>query len=116
LILFRANRGDAQQLQSILRLYEECSGQLINKDKSAATIRKQEVMQELRITKETMNERYLGLPVHVGRSRSLVFAYLKDRIWKRIQGWKEKLLSRAGKEVLIKAVAQAIPTFCHGVL
>jgi len=116
LILFRANRGDAQQLQSILRLYEECSGQLINKDKSAAMIRKQEVMQELRITKETMNERYLGLPVHVGRSRSFVFAYLKDRIWKRIQGWKEKLLSRAGKEVLIKAVAQAIPTFCHGVL
>jgi len=116
LILFRANRGDAQQLQSILRLYEECSGQLINKDKSAAMIRKQEVMQELRITKETMNERYLGLLVHVGRSRSSVFAYLKDRIWKRIQGWKEKLLSRAGKEVLIKAVAQAIPAFCHGVL
>ena len=87
---------------------------MINKDKSAAMIRKQEVMQELRITKETMNERYLGLPVHVGRSRSLVFAYLKDRIWKRIQGWKEKLLSRAGKEVLIKAVAQAIPTFAMG--
>jgi len=73
---------------------------MINKDKSAAMIssntddcRKQEVMQELRITKESMNERYLGLPVHVGRSRSSVFAYLKDRIWKRIQGWKEKLLS-----------------------
>jgi len=100
MILFCANRGDAQQLQSILRLYEECSGQMINKDKSAAMIssntddcRKQEVMQELRITKESMNERYLGLPVHVGRSRSSVFAYLKDRIWKRIQGWKEKLLS-----------------------
>jgi hypothetical protein len=40
-----------------------------------------------------------------------MFTYLKDRIWKRIQGWKEKLLSRAGKDTLIKAVAQAIPSY-----
>jgi len=40
--------------------------------------------------------------------------YLKDRIWQRIQGWKEKLLSRAGKEILIKAMAQAISTFAMG--
>jgi hypothetical protein len=39
---------------------------------------------------------------------------LKERIWQRVQGWKEKLLSCAGKEVLIKAVAQAILTFTMG--
>lgn len=32
-------------------------------------------------------------------------------MWKRIQGWIERLLSRAAKDVLIKACAQAIPTF-----
>jgi hypothetical protein len=72
-----------------------------------------EVMQKLEIS-ETMNERYLGLPVHVGKSKSSVFAYLKDRVWQRIRRWKEKLLLRAGKEVLIKVVAQAIPTFAMG--
>ena len=35
LILFRANRDDALQLQRILDVYEECSGQTINRDKSA---------------------------------------------------------------------------------
>jgi hypothetical protein len=32
-------------------------------------------------------------------------------VWKRIQGWKEKLLSKAGKEILIKTVVQAIPSY-----
>lgn len=40
-----------------------------------------------------------------------MFSYLKDRVWKRIQGWKEKLLSSTDKDTLIKAAAQAIPTF-----
>ena len=71
-------------------------------------------MEALSIRSETMNERYLGLPVFIGRSRSNVFSYLKDRIWQRIQGWKERLLSRAGKEILIKVVAQAIPVFAMG--
>jgi len=35
-------------------------------------------------------------------------------VCQRIQGWKEKMLSKAGKEILIKAVAQAIPIFAMG--
>lgn len=36
---------------------------------------------------------------------------LKERIWSRINGWKEKFLFSAGKEILLKAVIQAIPTY-----
>ena len=32
-------------------------------------------------------------------------------MWKKFQGWKEKLMSQAGREVLIKAVIQAIPIY-----
>lgn len=49
--------------------------------------------------------------MYMGRSKKKTFNYLKERVWKKIQGWKEKLLSRAGKDILIKAVAQAIPAF-----
>ena len=40
-----------------------------------------------------------------------MFEYIKKKVWSRIQGWQEKLLSKAGKEILIKAVAQSIPTY-----
>lgn len=54
---------------------------------------------------------YLGMPSHVGRDKASVFKMLKDRIWDKLNGWTSKLLSKAGKEVLIKAVAQAIPNY-----
>lgn len=105
LILIRAKGEDASQLRNILELYEQCSGQMINKSKSAilfstntADGKRSEVKSILEVEKETMSERYLGLPIHVGSSRSKVFAYLKDRVWKRIQGWKEKFLSWAAKK------------------
>jgi hypothetical protein len=94
---------------------------MINRDKPAIMFSpntgeydRAQVMQTLNIQKQTMNDRYLGMPVHVGQCISKVFTYLKERIWVRIQGWKEKMLSWTGKEVLIKAVAQAIPTFVMG--
>ena len=59
----------------------------------------------LGIKKVDKFESYLGLPTLVGRSKYQTFAYLKDRVWKKIQGWKGQLLLRAGKEVLIKAIA-----------
>lgn len=31
--------------------------------------------------------------------------------WKKLKGWKEKLFFRANREVLIKVVIQAIPTY-----
>jgi hypothetical protein len=39
----------------------------------------------------------------------------KGKIWGRINGWKEKFLSQAGKEVLLKAVIQSIPTYTMSV-
>lgn len=82
LILFRANRDDAQTIQSILDVYEECSGQAINREKSPIMFNpntdstsRGEVMQILNIQRETMNERYLGYPCmwdRVGKRFSVI--------------------------------------------
>jgi len=57
------------------------------------------------------HSKYLGLPAFVGRSKKQVFNFVQDRVWKKLKGWKEKFLSITGREVLIKSVVQAIPTY-----
>ena len=56
------------------------------------------------------HEKYLGFPFLVGRNKCNTFQQLKERVANKLAGWKENFLSMAGKEVLIKAVVQAIPT------
>ena len=65
----------------------------------------------LQVPNEQLNEKYLGMPFNVGNSKNEAFKYLKDRLWNNIQGLMKKLLSTAGKEVLIKSVAQVIPVY-----
>ena len=56
-------------------------------------------------------EKYLGLPSFVSRSKKASFSNIKERVWNKLQGWKHRFLSQAGKEILIKAVVQAISAF-----
>ncbi|XP_038887247.1 uncharacterized protein LOC120077441 [Benincasa hispida] len=48
---------------------------------------------------------YLGLPSQISNNKNEVFLNIKNRVWKVLQGWKEKFFSIGGKEVLIKDVA-----------
>jgi hypothetical protein len=61
--------------------------------KGCPALAQEAVKNNLNVNNETLNEKYLGIPSDVGRSRSGAFKYIKDRIWKRIHGWFEQLLS-----------------------
>ena len=60
---------------------------------------------------DTRHKKYLGLPLIIGKSKVEIFAEIKERVEKKLSGWKEKILSMGGQEILIKAVVQAIPTY-----
>ena len=110
--------SDIQTIQEILEVYGKASRQRINKEKTTLFFSKSiflevknSIKDYLGVPKIKEYEKYLGLPAVVGWNRRASLKFIKERVWGKIQGWKEKLLSQARKEVLIKAVAQAIPTF-----
>ena len=98
--------------------YEEASGQKVNTDKSSiffspntAQDTRDEIFTILGPMQNTRHTKYLGLPSLIGRSKNQFFAILKERVGQKLAGWKGKLLSMGGKEILIKAMAQAISTY-----
>ena len=60
-------------------------------------------------------EKYLGLPMVGGNSKVNTFRDLQEKIAKRVMGWKDKFISKASREILIKIVTQAIPTYIMGI-
>uniref|UniRef100_A0A2N9HKR3 RNase H type-1 domain-containing protein n=1 Tax=Fagus sylvatica TaxID=28930 RepID=A0A2N9HKR3_FAGSY len=54
------------------------------------------ILLKLGFHKRTQFEKYLGLPLVIGKAKKRAFNDIKDRVWRCLQGWKEKLLSQAG--------------------
>ena len=75
------------------------------------TNKQNEIIGMLGVEATDDNSYYLGLPLVLSRSKRVIFWFLKDRLRKRLSSWQSKLLSRAGKSILIKTVAQALPTY-----
>lgn len=92
------------------------SGQRINFSKSEISFSRiveagmrNAIKSQLGMNKVNRHKKYMGLPTIIGHSKKAIFTIIKERIWKKVQGWKEKLL--LGNQTLIKVVAQSIPTY-----
>lgn len=53
---------------------------------------------------------------HIFFADDAILQYLKDRIFGKLEGRKGSLLNQAGKEVLIKSIIQAIPSYIMFIL
>jgi len=55
--------------------------------------------------------KYLGLPEQFNKKKKELFNYIIEKVKDKTQGWSKKFLSQGGKEVLLKAVALAMPVY-----
>lgn len=117
LIFLKATAMEFGFFRTIMRAYERASGQCLNYAKSMMCF-SPNVKQDTRMYFHSILHMqvvdhlgsYLGLPSSFSRGKGKDFQFLLDRIWSTLLGWKGKLFSKGGKEILIKSVAQAIPT------
>ena len=112
-----ANLDIAQNLKLSLICFEQVSGMRINYNKSELipiNLDEPETQLFANIFGCVVGNfpiKYLGIPLHYDKLRREDLQPLIDKILKRIAGWRGKLLSYAGRLVLIKTFLASIPTY-----
>jgi len=54
---------------------------------------------------EVKGRQVVRLPSMVGRNKKAILGYLRDKVWRKLQQWHRKHLSKARREIVIKSVA-----------
>jgi hypothetical protein len=121
-LFLEAKEDHALLIREALRLYERCTGQLINPMKCSVmfeahcTQDDQERFKDiLSVCNTTTEEKYLGLPTPDGRMFKDKFKTIKERLVNKFSNWVERNMPSGAKVVMIKDVARAIPTYMMSV-
>ena len=109
-------------IQSTLAWYCSLSGQSLNLDKSEiycspnmSNQQKSKMAQDLGVKLVSHPSKYLGVNFKLRGNRIADFQDLIDKISSKLQGWKAKLLSQAGRLTLINAVLNSVPIYTFSV-
>ncbi|PWA96037.1 hypothetical protein CTI12_AA042900 [Artemisia annua] len=118
LFFLKASQAECWTLIRLFNLYCHASAQSVNFDKSSAffspntlSLLCKDICDALQVQQMDSKDKYLGLPSVYGKHKGELFDFLLEKVLLKMQGWKQKLLSQAGSEILIKSVIQAIPSF-----
>uniref|UniRef100_A0A803QCV6 CCHC-type domain-containing protein n=1 Tax=Cannabis sativa TaxID=3483 RepID=A0A803QCV6_CANSA len=110
--------SECLHLKAILDNYSKLSGQRINLEKSELCVGKKITYETglslaavLEVKLVECHTKYLGMPASIVKRKKEVFEEIRTIIRTKLQGWKASLFSQAGREVLLKAIIQAIPTY-----
>ena len=118
LFFCKAEHEECRELMRLIDVYGKASGQQLNKSKSSVLFgskvvasKKYDLKRSLAINQEGGMGMYLGLPEKICGSKKQVFSFVQERLNNRTNSWSAKLLSKGGKEVQIKSIAQAVPSY-----
>ena len=109
---------ECEEVMKVVRIYDKASGKCINFDKSSLLFGKrinaatrQEIKYALVIHNDGGMRKYLGIPEDISGSKCKLFAFLKENLMHRVNGWTCRWLSKGGKDVMIKFILLALPTY-----
>ncbi|CAM8979923.1 unnamed protein product [Rhodiola kirilowii] len=118
LLLFEATTATPSIIKDVLTEYEFLAGQRVNYDKSELVLSpntsdaiKQSFISSLSVSVVEGHNRYLCLPLFLGRKISSSFLPLLDRAYAKSKAWYASTLSCGGREILLKSILLAIPQF-----
>ena len=118
LLFFRRDDKSIDNIQCVLQWYYSISGQSINVAKSdlfcssnMPSVKQQRLASALKVNLVSEPSKYLGLNFKLKGKRVADFHYMVDKLSSKLQRWKAKLLSQAGRTTLIHSVVQSLPLY-----
>uniref|UniRef100_A0A803NV61 Reverse transcriptase domain-containing protein n=1 Tax=Cannabis sativa TaxID=3483 RepID=A0A803NV61_CANSA len=105
-------------VQECLKKYCDWSGQMLNASKSAIVYSKNTCPEVKALINNILgfrplsdNDKFLGNPISFSKSITRDFIFVVDKVKSRLEGWRSKLLSQAGRTTLIQSVVASITVY-----
>lgn len=118
LIFLNGRSSSIKGCLNLLNLYCECSGQRVNAAKSSFLLSNNAPRERIQITIQATKFQhkkfpleYLGVPLFQGRAKAIYFEGMIKKVRSKIDGWKNKLLSKGGKLILLKHILLSMPVY-----
>uniref|UniRef100_A0A803QFF3 Reverse transcriptase domain-containing protein n=1 Tax=Cannabis sativa TaxID=3483 RepID=A0A803QFF3_CANSA len=103
LLFCQANNNSALAIKEVLDVYHRASGQLLNTQKSIMSFSPNTSNGAQAFFSQTLempicecHESYLGLPAYSSHNKQELFSNVKEKIWKLLHAWNDKLFSVGG--------------------